>query len=233
MPKKFYIAATTVVLAASLAFGAVVFAEETRDTRMEKMEGKSMVKPLENILKRIEKFETKDFSFEGKLEREAPATITINPHGQTRITNGKVTAISGDIVTVEIWKLSFSVHKMPETKVIAGGKNEITFEQIAIGDMMNVLGKLDDSKIAFIHAEVIHDRTRLGKANEEERSRIQSLINDLIQRLNALRGRGQSPLVSPSGSPLPSSSPSVSATPVPSPGVSVSPSASPSTSSTP
>ena len=66
MPKNFYIAATTAALVASLAFGAAVFAKDAHDTRMEKSEGKSMIHPLENLLQKLERFESKDFSFEAK-----------------------------------------------------------------------------------------------------------------------------------------------------------------------
>ena len=230
MPKKFYIAATTVALAASLAFGAAVFAEDARDMRMEKSEGKSMMHPLENLLKKIEKFDAKDFSLEGKQERDLPSTLTINPHGNTRITSGKVTAVSGDIITVTIWKLNFSVHKMPDTKVFASSNKELTFEQIAVGDIVDMLGNLDDTQTAFIHAQTIHDRTQMGKAREEERSRIQALINDLIRRLNDLLAKqGRPPLPTPSSSP----SASPSATPGPSPSASPSPSQSPSPSPSP
>ena len=237
MHKKLY-AAVGAALACTSVFAMTVFAEDSHmEKRMdERKETKgSMMKPLENMLKKLEQIDTKEFSFSTEHpEKDTPSTMTLNPHGEIRLTNGKVTAVSGDIITVEVWKLSFSVHNMPDTKVLAGSKREITFAQIAVGDMVGVLGQLDIDKVAFIHAQIIHDRTQVNRANtDQERSRIQSLINDLIKRLNALGGRGQSPLVSPSGSPLPSSSPSPSTTPAPSPSVSASPSASPSPSSTP
>jgi len=214
--KKIYSAAIGTALVLASAFVFTAFAEEGHDDDTPSMKQSSQIKPLENLLKRIEKFEAKDFSFNTKqLETNVPATMTINGRGEARITNGKVTAVSGDVVTVETWKLVFSVHKMPETKVYAGSRKEITFEQIAVGDMVNVLGKLDDAKPGFIHAQVVHDRTQIGKVNEEERKRIQVLIDELLKRLNTLRGElhnttSPSPSVSPlhSPSPSPSQSPS-------------------------
>ena len=112
MNKKIYVA----VMGAALAFISIsalsVFAEEMRGKSMEK---KSM-HAVENLLDRLEKFEAKEFTFpKESFERGAPATLAINPRGHTRITGGTVTGVSSDIVTVEIWKLAFSVHKMPET----------------------------------------------------------------------------------------------------------------------
>lgn len=245
--KKTYIAVVGTALAFTSAFALTVFAEEMTGKSDElKMKRKSMevekrvMHTGESLLDRLEKFETKDFIFaKDSFERGAPATLTINPHGKVRMTGGAVTGVSGDIVTVEIWKLSFSVHKMPETKVFAGGKKELTFEQIAVGDKIDVLGQLDDTKASFIHAGSVHDRTQLGKANDEERSRIQALINELLKRLNALsdnRGRSHPLLASPSpssspnssSSPLPSPSSSASSSPLPSSSPSPSPSQSPS-----
>jgi len=237
MNKKIYSAAIGTALVLTSVFAITAFAEQenqgNHDTSSMK---RSTIKPLENLLKRIEKFEAKDFSFNTQqLETNVPSTMTINGHGETRITNGKITAVSGDIVTVEVWKLAFSVHKMPETKVFAGNKKELTFEQITVGDMVSVLGQLDDTKPAFIHAQAVHDRTQAGKANEGERGRLQALIDELVKRLHALSDNPTSSVSpspwlspSPSSSALPSPSPSASSSPLPSSSPSPSSSRSPS-----
>ena len=238
--KKIYAVAVGAALAFTSAFAISVFAErgetERKGEENRQTEGKSMIRPLENLLKKIEKFDTKEFSLEGKSDREPPSTLTINPQGNARITNGKVTAVSGDIITVAIWKLNFSVHKMPDTKVAASANQELTFEQIVAGDTVDVLGRLDDAQAAFIHAQVIHDRTQMGRAKEQEKGRLQTLINDLIRRLNELLAKqGKPPLPTPSPSPSGSPSPSPSASPnsSSSPSLSPSPSQSPSPSPSP
>lgn len=235
MSKKIIISAATAALALSFAFGFTAFAEDIHgNTRIEKGNTKSMMHPLENLLQKIEKFETKDFSIEGRPVQKVPSTFTINPQGNTRITNGKVTAVSGDIVTVEIWKLNFSIHNMPDTKVLASSNQDMTFSQIAVGDVVDVLGRLDTDKTAFVHAQIIHDRTQAIKAHQEETGRLQGMINELIQKLNTLLLKaGRQPLSTPSptASPSPSSSPSPSPSPIPSSSASPSsPSPSPSTS---
>lgn len=252
MSKKITISAAATALALSLAFGLTAFAEDTHheDMRTEKGNMKSIMQPLQNMLNKIEKFDTREFSIENKPVHDVPSTLTVNPQGNTRITNGKVTAMSGDIITVEIWRLSFSVHKMPDTKVFASNSREMTFDQIAVGDMVDVLGQMDTATVAFIHAQGIHDRTQSIRVQQEQTGRLQAMINELIQKLNTLLLKAGKPLLptqsptaspsslpssspSPSPSPSVSSSPSSSPTPTPSPSSSPSPSPSPSPSATP
>ncbi len=233
MHKKIIVSAGAIALVYSLAFGITVFAEDQHgDVRMEKNETKSMMHPLQNLLQKIEKFDAKEFSIEGKPVREVPSTVTINPHGNTRLTNGKVIAVSGDIVTVEIWKLNFSVHKMPETRVFASNDKEFVFSDIAVGDMVDVMGQLDTTTPAFLHAQAIHDRTKTIKAQQEESGRLQGLINELIRKLNDLLAKaGKQQLPTPT--PLFNTTPSPSATPSPSQSALPSPSSSPSQSPSP
>lgn len=237
--KKMYaVAAISAVLAFSSVFAITVFAENDSNNRDNNNhesgsmsgEKKSSIQPLESMLKKLENIDTKEFSF-SSTQKEVPATITVNAHGGIRITNGKVTAVSGDIVTVEIWRLSFSIHKMADSKVTAQGR-QITFGDIVTGDMVDVLGQLDTATSAFIHAQIISDRTHANAVNDQERTRLQSLIMELIKKLNAmLASHGQAPLVTPSLSPvsppLETPIPSHSASPSPSASASSSPSASP------
>lgn len=231
--KKIYIAVVGTALAVTSALAFSVFADEMRGKSMEKKQ----MHVAENLLNRLEKFDEKEFTFSKEsFERGAPATLTINPRGHARITGGTVTAVASDIVTVDIWKIAFSVHKMPDTKVFAGGKRELTFEQIAVGDRVDVVGQLDEMKSGFIHAKSVHDRTQISRTNEDERGRLQKLIDELLKRLRELRGElppltSPSPSLSPSPTSSPSPSPSVS--PSLSPSVSPSPSASPSSSPSP
>jgi len=243
-------AAVGAVLAFTSAFAITVFAENNdnngnnADNHMS-AEKKLPIQPLESMLKKLQNIDTKEFSF-SPTQKEIPVTMTINPHGDIRITNAKVTAVSGDIITVDIWKLSFSIHKMPDTKVATQGR-QITFGDIAVGDMVDVLGKLDTATPAFVHAQVINDRTRTNAVSDQEKTRMQNLIMELIKKLNEiLTSRGQAPLPTPSLSPSashsatptpsqsvsPSPSPSQSASPSPSPSQSASPSPSPSPSTT-
>jgi len=225
--KKIIFAAAAASLAFTSAFALTAFAQDSMMRKDSMMNlGKGPIKAVEHALDRLEKFETGDF--QRPLEN-APSTLAVNPRGETKITNGKVTAVNGDIVSVEIWKMSFSVHKMPDTKVFAGRAKEFSWDQIKVGDIVDVLGKLDTAQSMFIHAQVVHDRSQLMQARDEETSRLRQLINDLVKRLNEILVRqGRQPLPTPSPSASASPSPSASASPSPSPSASVTPSPSPS-----
>ncbi len=223
--KQLYIAAISTAFVLTSVFTLTALAENRGDSM-----GKSPIKSIENMLKKLEQIDSNDFSFNTEdVQKNVPSTMTINPQGNIRITNGKVTAVSGDAISVEIWKLNFSVQKMPDTRVLANRKQELTFAQIAVGDMVGVLGQIDTTTSGLIHAQIIHDRSRNPAVNEAEKGRLQSLITELIQKLNAiLRSRGQAPLPTPSVSVSPS--PSLTPSSSPSPSASASPSPSPSTS---
>lgn len=236
--KKFYAAAAGAALAFTSAFAIAAFAQDNGHNSLgnikssQEMQTKgdmemkhSPIQPLENMLKKLQQIDTKDFSFTTKQLENAPSTMTINPKGEIRITNGKVTAVSSDMIMVQIWMLNFTVHGM-SAHVLAGDKHEFTFAQIAVGDMVDVLGQLDTATAGLINAQVIHDRTARNQQGPEERSRLQSVINELIQRLNAiLTSRGQAPLPTPSfsASPTPSATPSPSLIPSPTPSATPSP----------
>ena len=242
--KKIYTVIGGTAFAIASVFAVTVFADDIKmEGKMERKIEKKTTRSGENLLDRLEKFEAKDFTFpQVSFERGATATLTINPRGHVRMTSTTVTAVSGDIVTVEIWKIAFSVHRMADTKVFAGNKKELTFEQIAVSDKVDVLGQLDDAKPLFVHAQSVHDRTQIGKANDEERNKLQALINELTERLRNLskdRDKPHSSIrpspsssLSPSSSPPSSPSPSISPPPSPSPSVTPNPSASPSQSPT-
>ena len=230
--KKIVLTVAASVFAFTSAFAITAFAEQGEmHAEMKGEMGHSMIQPLESMLKKLEQLDTKEFNFTAKQLEATPKTMTINPQGQIRITNGKVTAISSDTITVQIWMMNFTVHNM-SARVVAGEKQDFAFNQIAVGDMVEVLGQLDTVTPAYVHASLIRDRTAHIRPNTEEQSRLQALITELIKRLNAiLISRGQNPLPTPSFSPTPSAtpSPSASASPSPSPSASASPSPSPST----
>lgn len=158
--------------------------------------GRPVVKAIEKALERLEKFEERKLKIE-EFERGAvPQTLSVNPQGQIRITRGTVTsaATSSDTVTVEVWKLTFTVHKMPDTKVAGGRQDEISFGDIKVGDIISVVGRLDGIQTAFIHAEVIHNHTQVIRTRDEEILKLRAKINELIERLNKLlQSIGQSP----------------------------------------
>lgn len=148
----------------------------------------NIVKPFERAIDRLEKFGENGFGFRKDLFEHgaAPATLMIGPEGQARITRANVADVSGDVMKIEIWKLIFSVHNMPDTKVLGGGGGTMQFSDVKAGDVVNVLGKLDADQAAFIHAEVIHDFTQLARERDAHIAELQAKINELIKRLQDL-----------------------------------------------
>lgn len=225
------------VLVAALALVAAVSV-----SAQGQQSGKGPIKALEQAIEHLEKFGEKEFKFENRVIEAgaAPASLMINPGGKVRLTNAKATAVSGDIVTVEIWKIAFSVLKMPDTKVFAGKAKDLAFGDIKVGDSIDVLGQLDPERAAFIRAELIHNRTQVVQVRDGEVERLRGLIENLIRRLQEILARqgrslppGFSPLPSPTASPTPTPAPTPTPTPTPVPTPSPTPEPTPSPSPSP
>jgi len=193
MFKKAVLTGAAFIMGFTLAFAVGVAARNDDDEGI----ARPVIKGIEKALERLEKFEERKFKTDEFERGSVPQTISINPQGQIRITRGTVTAAatSSDTITVEAWKLSFTVHKMPDTKVAGGKKDEISFGDIKVGDIVSVVGRLDANTAAFVHAEVIHNHTQVIRGRDEEVSKLRAKINELIERLNELlRKVGQSPV---------------------------------------
>ena len=188
--KKAVLIGAAFVAGLTLALAVGVMADD------DKGNAHPILKGIEKALDRLEKFEERKFKVEEFERGSVPQTLSINPQGNIRITRGTVTsaATSSDTVTVEAWKLAFTVHKMPDTKVVGGRRDEISFGDIKGGDIVSVVGRLDPTTAAFVHSEVIHDHTQVIRGRDEEVSKLRAKINELIERLNELLRRvGQPP----------------------------------------
>lgn len=152
-------------------------------------------------------------------------TLSISGEGIVRITAGKITAVQPDRVTVEAWKIAFSVHRMPDTKVFAD-RVELTFADMQVGDTVDVLGELDATEPLLVHADIVNNRTRT-RAYEEEAARLRNRLNELILRVIDIFRKTGRPLPAGLPSPLPAASPVMSPSPAPtlSPEVTVPPAA--------
>lgn len=147
------------------------------------------------------------------VQAGVPATLAIGADGTLRITGGKITEIAGDRITVEVWKIAFSVHRMPDTKVFAD-RIELTFADMQVGDTVDVLGKLDAAEPLLVHAEVVNDRAQIRAA---ESARLRERLNTLILRVMDIFKRMGKPLPPGLPSPLPAASAPASS-PSPTPG---------------
>lgn len=179
--------------------------------------GRGPAQALERALERLEKVENLEFDQDKFTAGAVPATLAVNPQGNIRITGGRVTAVADTELTVESWRLSFLVRQTAETKVFAGRAAELGFGDIAVGNTVDIFGRLDAGHSALIHAEVIHNRTRVIEERGREIDRLRSVLEDLIRRLQEILGREGRPL--PPGirvpTPLPVDPPLVPTPPPP------------------
>lgn len=203
---KKFIFISVIVIAFSLVFVSV----------LARSENKGLEKAFEQLSKKLERL---DFN-QGEFERgTVPMSLVINGNGHVRLTQATVKLLTGDTIGIEVWKLNFNLHKMPDTQVFGLGKGEINWSDIKVNDILDLTGQFDVITAGLIHAKIVHDRSAVSQ-NTEEINRLRDRINDLIKRLNEILGRlGQTPLptVTPSPSPSLSPTPSPSPTPTPSP----------------
>jgi hypothetical protein len=167
---------------------------------------------LERAIERLEKLEGLEFEGQDFEAGRIPPTLMVNPQGKIRVTNARVTAVAPDRITVEVWRLSFVAHRTAETKVFASRRAEFAFGDIAVGDTVAILGRLDAEQTALIHAEVIHNFAQVLREREQEVARIRSLIEDLIRRLQEVLARQGRPLP-PGIMPTPELTPTPTPTP--------------------
>lgn len=211
MKKLSFIVFSVLFFAFTLAAIVSVSAKEGDGKKMSQV-----AKQVEKAIKKLEKVGDRiDFSEQEFNAGKVPETLNIGPKGRARITAGKVTAIASSTFTAMVWKMNFTVHKMPETKVVARGGGHTTFENIKVGDVVDAEGALDSDTAMLIHAGVVHNRSALSDTRQGEASRLQAIVSELIEKLNKLlkdRTTLPSPIPPP---PAPQSSSDTSAPTVP------------------
>ncbi len=202
MKKILYSIFPLAVLALVFTFVFSVYAKG-KDKDDDKIKGPT--KAIEKAIERLEKFSDADF---GISEKEAAfgntsETLSIGKKGHVRITAGKVTATASSTITVSVWKMSFTVHNMPDNVVNTRGHGRATFESIKVGDVVDVRGVLDENTALFIHAKHILNRSANLNQREEQINRMREQIRQLIERLNKLLQGGTAPPPSSSDTAAP------------------------------
>lgn len=187
--KLAFVAPLLAIVAAFIAVSVYAENDNMHDNR------KGPTKAIEKAIERLEKFSDRDFGITENEEAlgNTPETLAVGPRGQVRITAGKVTAVASSTVTVMVWKMSFTVHKMPDTNVVARGSGNFKFEDIKVGDVVDVKGVLDETTAMFIHAKQVRDRSAGITQHEDQISRMRAQIQELIERLNKLLGKTTPP----------------------------------------
>jgi hypothetical protein len=126
-------------------------------------------------------------------------SITINPQGETKLNSVSVTAINGNILTVSIFGLNFSVdqsgakitgiYTLPPIPVLAtstatSSTPSVQTVTISVGDKISVNGSINQST-GIIKATLIRDLSKETQSNNDIRARIQQLL----QMINQLRSQ--------------------------------------------
>jgi len=133
-----------------------------------------------------------------KLENAQPS-ITINPQGQTKLNSVLVTAINGNILTVSVFGLNFSVDQsgakitgiyvlppipVSATSTATSSTSSIQTVTISVGDKVSVNGSIDQTT-GIIKATLIRDLSKETQSNNDIKAR----INQLLQMINQLRAQ--------------------------------------------
>lgn len=169
-----------------IAAGGVAFADNGNGkSRGNNNSTRGVTKAIENAIERLEKFEVKDFNEDDFNSAGLPATLTINPGGQVRLTNATVTGVASTSITVRVWGFSFAVNGTSDTKVFFLKNLPGTFADIKVGDSVSVVGTTSETSPGSVTASIIHDR-RAPTEDSEEVNRLRAQVEALIKRLNDL-----------------------------------------------
>jgi len=129
-------------------------------------------------------------------------SVSINSQGQTNLNNVSVTAVNGNILTVSIFGLNFSVDQsgtsitgiyvlppMPSTSVNAtnsatsfGSSSQTA--SISVGDKISIIGSIDQST-GIIKASQISNLSKETQSTNDIKAR----LDQLFQMLNQLRAQ--------------------------------------------
>lgn len=185
-------------MAFTLATAApAVFARDNGENEdSNSMMGNSSIMPMNGMMDnlnrafgQLEKFKMKDFEASDFSRATIPSSLTINPQGDIRITNGTATGLTASsTLSVKIWGITFTVNTDANTQISSGSSQQGTVGGINTGDKVDILGTTSDATPGVIQAKVIHDRSATNQARDEQISRLRQLINELVQKLQGLLG---------------------------------------------
>ena len=135
----------------------------------------------------------------GSSPEATPLSMSIGPQGQARITNGNVTAVSGNMLTVSVFGISLSVDisnanivgamalpPIPSTATSSATSTGATPSTTSInaGDKVVVQGTID-STTGIIKASAVRDLSAQVQSNSD----IVNRINQLMDMINQLKAR--------------------------------------------
>jgi hypothetical protein len=140
----------------------------------------------------------------------APKSLTISASGNVKITDAEVVSVGDETFTVKVWGISLKINTDSETKFLVGKLRDWSFEEIKVGDKVDVLGEISEESGETL-ARLVNAKVSFPRIQNEEVARLRSIIEGLIRQLQeALRKVGRQ--LPPEISPLPEVSPSPEAT---------------------
>ena len=118
----------------------------------------------------------------GDRATNTPATIFINKQGKATVSAGEVTESSWPNLKVKAWGTVFSVHVMPDARIIGTTNTGTTtpLVTVAVGDKVDLVG---DAELAtgLIHARTFRNRSAVNQQSNDIQSRIKALMQQIEQ----------------------------------------------------
>jgi len=116
------------------------------------------------------------------LAKAKPSAV-ITPQADATLINASLVAKEEDVLTVEVWGLSFEVNASGAD--IDGGKGSLTLEDLETEDKLLIKGEIEEG---VIEAEVIHNRSARMALVEKLEAEIASLLERIKELQEQLQG---------------------------------------------
>lgn len=153
------------------------------------------------LQKQIQKFESGEL-FKGLrmdeniVKATLPSSLAINPNGDIRINEAKVTSVPAPTsatsttgsLTIKVWGMTFTLNITADSKLYTQTRN-LAITDIKVGDSVDVSGTVSESAPGVVQVRQLKDRTQQASMTSEEVSKIRLRIQELIERLNILLGK--------------------------------------------
>ncbi len=118
----------------------------------------------------------------GDRATNTPTTISINRQGKATISAGEVTESSWPNLKVKAWGTVFSVHVMPDARIIGATNTGTTtpLVTVAVGDKVDFIGDVE-LPTGLIHAKSFRNRSAVNQQSNDIQSRIKALMQQIEQ----------------------------------------------------
>ena len=118
----------------------------------------------------------------GDRATNTPATIFINKQGKATVSAGEVTESSWPNLKVKAWGTVFSVHVMPDARIIGATNTGTTtpLVTVAVGDKVDFIGDVELAT-GLIHAKSFRNRSAVNQQSNDIQSRIKALMQQIEQ----------------------------------------------------